>query len=101
MKSWSNLTIDAVAELVRRHVVVLDVVRHETAAERARGLIAVGRQPLAVLLHLLAGVDRGQRRRNPAGLQRVGGIRTRAHRNQAEVLAGLEDRVADLFASAA
>ena len=56
------------------------------------------RQPLAVLLHLLAGVDGRQRRRNPAGLQRVGGVGARADLNQAEVLARFENRLANLLA---
>ena len=38
----------AVAEIVRRQVVVADVVGGEAAAERAGGLVAVRRQPLAV-----------------------------------------------------
>ena len=82
----------AVAELVRRDVVVLDVVGDEAAADGAGGLVAVRRQPLAILLHLLAGVDRRQRRGNPARFERVGGIGARTDRHDAELFAGLEDR---------
>ena len=88
----------AVAELVRRQVVVLDVVGDEAAADRAGGLVARRRQPLAVLLHLLAGVDRGQRRGNPARLERVARVGARADLDQAEVPARLDDRLADLVA---
>src|SRR5882724_3242968 len=42
-----------VPQLVRRHVIVFDVVRHEAAADRPRALISARRQPLAILLHLL------------------------------------------------
>ena len=72
----------AVADFVRRRVVVLDVLRDEAAADRAGRFVAVGRQPLAVLLHALVGVDGGQRRRNPAGFQRVGRIGARTDRRR-------------------
>ena len=88
----------AVAELVRRQVVILDVVRHEAAADRASGFVARRRQPLAVLLHLVAGVDRGQRRGNPTRLERVAGVGARADLHQAEIAARLQDRLADLVA---
>src|SRR5262245_56260305 len=87
-----------VADLVRRDVVVLDVLRHEAAGERAAGLVAVRGQPLTVRLHALVGVDGGQRRRNPAGLQSVRGVRARADLPHAELLAGLDDDVADFLA---
>jgi hypothetical protein len=61
-------------------------------------LVAGSRQPLAVLLHLLAGVDGRQRRRNPAGLQGVRGIGARTDRHQTEFFAACEDRVANLLA---
>ena len=61
-----------VAELPRVQVVVLDVVRHEAAGERAGGLVAVGGRATRGTSQLLAGVDRRQRGRDPAGLQRVG-----------------------------
>src|SRR5690606_17668209 len=85
-----------VADVVRRDVVILDVVRHEAAGERARGLVAVFLPPLAVRLQLLAGVDRGQRRRNPAGLERVRRVSARADLTQAELRTGRDDRLADL-----
>src|SRR5690606_25359797 len=59
---------------------------------------AVFLQPLAIRLQLLAGVDRGQRRRNPAGLERVRRVRARADLVQAEVATGLDDRRANLVA---
>src|ERR1700761_4621334 len=87
----------AVAELVGREVGVLDVARHEAAAERAgEALVADGREPLAVRLELLAGVNRGQRRGDPAGLQRVRGVGAGPNRHDAELLAGVKDRLADL-----
>ena len=43
----------AIAEVVRRQVVVVDVVRVVAAAERGVPLEAVRLQPLAVLLHAL------------------------------------------------
>src|SRR5688572_14040684 len=88
----------AVAELVRREVIVLDIVRDEAAADRASGFVARRRQPFAVLLHLLAGVNRGQRRGNPTRLERVAGVGASADLNQAEIPARLQDRLADLVA---
>ena len=73
----------AVAHLVRSDVVVLDVVRDEAAADRGGALVAVGRQPLAIGLHLVAGVDAGQRRRDPARLEGVGRVRARADQDDA------------------
>ena len=87
-----------VTELVRRGVVVLDIVRHEAAAEGGIGFVARARQPLAIGLHLVAGIDRRHRRGDPARLQRVGRVGARADLHHAEVLAGFEDRGADLFA---
>ena len=55
----------------------------------------VGREPLPVRLHLLAGVHGRQRRRDPARLQRVGRVGAAADQVQAEFLARLEDRVAN------
>src|SRR5580692_1080226 len=87
----------AVAELVGGEVVVLDVLRYEAAAERSgEALVAAGREPLAVRLQLLAGVDGGQRRRDPAGLEGVGRVGAGADRGEAELLARLQDRVPDL-----
>src|SRR5690606_37055577 len=80
----------AVADLVRRDVVVLDVVRGEAAGETARRLVARGRQPLAVGLHALVRVDGRQRRGNPARLERVRGISARADLTHAELAAGLD-----------
>src|SRR5262249_55856312 len=59
------------------------------APERGAALVALGREPLAVLLHLLARVHRRHGRGNPARLQRVRGIGAGADQVQAEVLAGL------------
>src|SRR5690606_14582911 len=86
------------ADLVRRDVVVLDIARDEAARQRARGLVAVFLQPLAVRLQLLAGVDRRQRRRNPPGLERVRRVGARADLMEAELPARLDDRRANLVA---
>src|SRR5690606_19933356 len=88
----------AVTDLVRRDVVVLDVGRYEAARKTARALVAVGRQPLAVRLQLVAGIDGGQRRRDPAGLERIRRVRARPDLMQTEILAGLDDRGANLLA---
>src|SRR5262249_36019326 len=74
-----------------------DVVRHEAAAEGTVRFVARDREPLPIGLQLVAGVDRGQRRRNPAGLQGVGWIRAAADLAQAEVFARFDDRRANLF----
>src|SRR5690606_12035110 len=76
-------------------VVVLDAVADERAGERAGRLVAVGAEPLAVAALLRARVDRGQRRGDPAGLERVRRVRARADREQAELGARLDDEVAD------
>ena len=59
----------SVAQVVRRQVVVADVVRVEAAAERCHGLVALAVQPLAVRLHVRPGIDRGQGRRDPARIR--------------------------------
>ena len=89
----------AVADVPRRQVVVLDVARRRSCRRSRPCLVAVGRQPLAVGLHrLVAGVDRRQRRRDPARFQRVRRIGAAADQAQAEVLAGL-DQIASRTAS--
>src|SRR5437879_13444700 len=80
----------AVAQLPRVEVVVLDVVGHEAAADRAGGLVAVGTEPLAIGLELLARIDRRQRRRNPARFQSVRAVSAAPAGQHATLLAGLE-----------
>ena len=87
----------AVAQFPRVEVVVLDLVRHERAADRTGRLVAVRAQPFAEALELLAGVDRGQRRGNPARFERVRRIGAAATLDQPEFLARLDDRGADFF----
>ena len=88
----------SVPELPWRQVVVGDVVRVVAAAERARSLVALRRQPLAVGLHRVAGEDGGQRARDPARLERVRRIDTRADLLEPELLAGLDQRGAHVLA---
>ena len=71
---------------------------YEAASERAGALVPVGRQPLSVGLHLVAGEDRGERARDPAGLERVRRVRAGADLTQTEVLAGFDDRAPDVLA---
>ena len=82
---------------MRRRVVVVDVVRVVAAAERAGALVALGRKPLAICLHLVAGEDRGQRARDPARLERVRRVDAGADLAEPVVLAGLDDRRADVL----
>src|SRR5690625_4879697 len=86
----------AVAQLPRVEVVVLDVVRHEATGQRVGRFVGVHAQPLAVGAQLFTGVDRRQRRGDPARLQGVGGVGTGADRHDAELFALLEDFVAHL-----
>src|ERR1700691_2385021 len=86
-----------IAQFPRRQVIILDVVGNETAANGPSGLVAVGAEPLAVGLELLAGVDARQRRGNPARLQGIRGIGPAAAGNHAELPARLEDRSANLL----
>src|SRR5690606_20704612 len=91
--------VEAVAELERIDVVVLDVVADEAAAQRADGLVAVGAEPVAVVLqHAVAAVDARQRGRNPARLERVRRVRAAADETQvhADVARGLLDRRLDV-----
>src|SRR5690606_12436147 len=91
--------VEAVAELERSDVVVLDVVADEAAAERTDRLVAVRAEPVAILLqHAFTAVDAGQRRRNPAGLERVRRVRAAADEAQvdADVARGLCDRRLDV-----
>src|SRR5690606_8023823 len=86
--------VEAVAELERSDVVVLDVVADEAAAKRTDRLVAVRAEPVAILLqHAFTAVDAGQRRRNPAGLERVRRVRAAADEAQvdADVARGLCD----------
>src|SRR5919106_2321424 len=87
-----------VAEIPRGQVVVLDVVGHEAASERACCLVPIGGKPLAVRLHLLAREDGGERGRDPAGLERVRCVGARSDLPQPEVATSLDDRAADLLA---
>src|SRR5581483_2789954 len=64
--------------------------------ERVDGLVAVRAEPFAIRTELVAGVDRGQRRRDPARLERVRRVRARPDRLEPELLAGLEDGLAGL-----
>ncbi len=63
-----------VPEVVRRPVVVGDVVGVVAPAERARPFVALGGEPFAIGLQLVAGEDGRQRARDPAGLEGVGGV---------------------------
>src|SRR5579859_444942 len=56
----------AIAQFVRCNVVVLDVVGDEAAANGGHAFITGRRQPLSIRPHLVAGVDRWQRRGYPA-----------------------------------
>src|SRR5437879_9545658 len=85
----------AVAQLPRVEVVIFDVVGHEAAADRAGGLVAVGTEPLAIGLELLARIDRRQRRRNPARFQSVRGVSAAPAGHHAKLLAGLANGGAD------
>ena len=71
-------------------------VRDERAGERVDRLVAVRGQPLAVRALGLARVDRGQRRGDPARLERVRRVRAGSAGLDAELATGLEDRIADL-----
>ena len=94
-----ELDVEAVAQVVGRAVIVLDIVRDEGAADRARRLVAVRRHPSPVRrLGLAAGVDRRERRGNPARFERVRGISAAADLGQAEAFARLDQRGPDLLA---
>ncbi len=82
----------AIPQLVRRNVIVLDVVGVVTAAERTRAFVTFGRQPLAVRFHLVPGVHGRQRRGNPARFECIGRICPGAHQAHAIVFADLVDR---------
>ena len=86
-----------VPQVVRREVVGRDVVGDEAAAERAGALVAVGGEPLAVSLQLVAGEDRWERARDPTRLERVRRVRARADLTQAEVPAGVDDRASHVL----
>src|SRR5207237_10120682 len=82
----------AVAQLPRVEVVVFDVVGHEAAADRAGGLVAVGAEPLAISLELLARVDARKGRGNRARFQGVRGVGGAPAGDDAALAAGLERR---------
>ena len=56
-----ELHVEAVAEFVRRRVVVLDILGDEAAGDRAGRLVTLGRQPFPVALHLVAAIDGRER----------------------------------------
>src|SRR5690606_13381535 len=79
--------VEVVTQFEGADVVVFDVVGEQRATQRANGFVVVGTQPVTVVLqHAIAGVDAGQRARDPAGFQGVGGVGARAH--EAQVHAG-------------
>ena len=88
----------AVAQFIRSHIVVFDILGDEASADRPRTLVAAGGQPLAVFPHLLAGVNSRQRRWNPSGLQCIAGVGARSHRHQIEFAPSFEYRVAYFIA---
>ena len=84
----------AVADVVRRHVVVGDVGGVHAAAQRAeRGRV----QPLPVPSHLRA-EDGGHRRRDPARLEVRRGVGLGARPHEPELLAGGQDRAEHVLA---
>lgn len=85
-----------VAELVRGHVVVLDVLRVVTAVQRALALDTEQGQVAAVFQQVRVGVDAGHRRGDPAALHARGGVGQGAHLDQAEGLTDLEERLVDV-----
>src|SRR6516225_6663901 len=87
-----------ITESIWRHVVVFDVVRIEAAADGTRRLIAAGRKPLAIGLHLGACVHCRERGRNPPGFQSVGCVSAIADLHHAEFFARFYDGSADFFA---
>ena len=61
-------------------------------------LVTGGRQPLPVGLHLVARINRRERRGNPARFQSVRRVGAGANLRQAKILAGVHNRRADFFA---
>src|SRR5690606_39616643 len=80
----------AVAQLPRVEIVVFDRLADERTADRAGGFIAVGTEPFAVVLELVAGVERRQRAGDPAGVPRGRRVRERTGGAQAEPRRRLE-----------
>src|SRR6185436_12472996 len=81
------------AKIVGRQIVIRDVVGVKTAAERSHGFVARSFQPLPIGLHLFAGIDRRQRRRDPARFEATRWIRSRADLLYSELLAGIHNGV--------
>src|SRR5438552_12632464 len=90
----------SVAELVRRQIVIFDVIGGEAASKRRFGFIALSRQPLAVSLHFVARINRRHRRWNPAGFKSVGGICPSTNLSKTEFLSGFDDCRSNNFAIA-
>src|SRR5690606_19967772 len=86
-----------VVEVPRREIIILDVLRDEAAADRRIRLERVAREPLAIGLHVLAGIDCLQWRRDPAGFHCAGAIGAAADELQTELGTGFDDRIADLI----
>lgn len=91
--------IEVITEFERIDVIVLDILGNEASADRARGLVAIRAQPVAIILqHAVAGVNARQRRRDPARFERVGGIgpAAAAHEIDAGLFGCLEDAGQDV-----
>src|SRR5262245_51124522 len=70
-----ELDVAAVAEIPGREVEVLDRGGVEASADGGHAFVPRRREPLAIGLQARARVDGRERRRNPAGLDRVGRVR--------------------------
>src|SRR5690606_41115649 len=92
-----ELDESAVADFVGRDIVVFDAVRGEAAADGAGRLVAVSAEPFAERLHFRIGVDSRKRGGDPAGLERVGGVSTRANGHDAELFTGVEHGAAYFY----
>ena len=89
---------EPIAEIPGRQVVVLDVVRNRSCLRATPSLHSPFGEPLPVGFHLLAGIYRRHRRRNPSRFQGIGRVCPGADLTEPELLAGLDDGRPDFLA---
>src|SRR5690606_36438384 len=88
---------DAVTDIPWREEIAFNAVRNVGAADGAHGAIALVARPLAESLGAFASEETGNRRRDPARLQRVRRVSAATDQTQAMGLAGCDKLGVDDF----
>src|SRR5262245_27720430 len=87
-----------IAKVVRRQVVIRDVIGVETASEGCHSFVARRAQPLTVSLQLFTGINRWNRRRNPTRFEARRWVSSRADLSNPVLLSSFHNSVAHFLA---